>query len=115
MNKLKGIVNSGGEFGVSSVWYGTLDKENIIEADSYELVRYLDFVLYPSYSVFITDENNDVKENTKNTDSYLENNIKEETPEITEETIWIILDCYFDTGQIIQNLGSLGDSIHHYS
>jgi hypothetical protein len=84
-NKLKAIVNAGSEVGVSSVGYGTLNTENVIEEDSYELVRYLDFVLNPSYSVFITDQNNEVKENTKNTDSDLENKVIEETSEVTEE------------------------------
>lgn len=86
--KLKDIVNAGGEIGVSSVGYGTLDKENIIEASSYELVRYLDFVLNPSYSVFITDKNNEVTEDenkNEDTESDLEEQVIEETSEITEE------------------------------
>ena len=87
-NKLKAIVEAGSEVGVSSVGYGTLNKENVIEEDSYELVRYLDFVLNPSYSVFITDENNEVKEDEEiieNTDSDLEEQVTDETSEVTEE------------------------------
>jgi hypothetical protein len=87
--KLKAIVKAGSEVGVSSVGYGSMNEANVIEADSFELVRYLDFVLNPSYSVFITDENNEVKENEEivdNTDSDLEEKLDEKTLDSSEET-----------------------------
>lgn len=98
--KLKAIVEAGSEVGVSSVGYGTLDKDNVIEEDSYELVRYLDFVLNPSYSVFITDENNQVKEDDEikeeKADSELEDKVDEETSDSTEETTVSISDEELD-------------------
>lgn len=42
------IVKLGHPIGVSSVGYGETDKDGIINAATYELVRYLDFVVRPS-------------------------------------------------------------------
>lgn len=56
-NKIETIIELGGKVGVSSVGYGLLDENNVIDANSYELVRYCDTVINPSYEVYIEDEN----------------------------------------------------------
>lgn len=42
--------------GVSSVGYGTMDAQGVIDAATYELVRYFDFVNQPANSTFVQKE-----------------------------------------------------------
>lgn len=52
-NRLEAILELGGKIGVSSFGYGTLDSDNVVEVETYELVRYLDFVINPSNQIYI--------------------------------------------------------------
>lgn len=85
--KLKEIVNAGSEIGVSSVGYGTLNENNEIITEDYELVRYLDFVLNPSYSVYISNENNSKRETEEEIGEETSNPIEETTVSIFEEEL----------------------------
>ncbi len=85
--KLKEIVNAGSEIGVSSVGYGSLNENNEIITEEYELVRYLDFVLHPSYNVYITDENNSISNSENKTEEETSNSVKETTVSISKEEL----------------------------
>lgn len=55
-NRLEAILELGGKVGVSSFGYGTFDENKIVDVNSYELVRYVDFVINPSNQVYIDKE-----------------------------------------------------------
>ncbi len=50
--KLSAIHEAGVSIGVSSVGYGETDKDGVVNAATYELVRYLDFVTDPANETF---------------------------------------------------------------
>jgi len=50
--KLSAIHEAGVGIGVSSVGYGETDKDGVVNAATYELVRYLDFVTDPANETF---------------------------------------------------------------
>lgn len=52
--KLLTIMSMGVPIGVSSVGYGEEDEDGVIDAESYEVVRYLDFVTMPAGEVYAT-------------------------------------------------------------
>lgn len=52
--KLQRMEELGVPVGVSSVGWGNCRSDGVVEPDSYELVRYLDFVLNPSGEVYAT-------------------------------------------------------------
>lgn len=83
--KLKEITKAGADIGVSSVGYGLLDDDGVVITEDYELVRYLDFVLYPSYGVYITNKNTKAESETTET-------TEEETSETVDETAVSIPD-----------------------
>lgn len=49
---LKSLMDRGVSIGVSSVGWGDMDKDGVVIAESYELVRFLDFVLSPAGEVY---------------------------------------------------------------
>lgn len=51
------LVAQGMAIGVSSVGYGETDQDGVINAQTYELVRYLDFVTYPAGQVYAIKKN----------------------------------------------------------
>lgn len=81
-NKLEAIIGLGGLVGLSSVGFGILDESNTIDVNSYELVRYLDFVFTPSYEVYIEDENIQPEEQ----EEQVEDVQLEEEPQLEVET-----------------------------
>ena len=55
---LRALVDKGVAIGVSSVGWGETDEKGRVKADTYELVRFLDFVTCPAGEVYATiDEN----------------------------------------------------------
>jgi hypothetical protein len=54
--KIESIIEQGSTIGLSSVGWGELDENGTINAETYHLSRYFDFVLNPSYSVYITQD-----------------------------------------------------------
>jgi hypothetical protein len=81
-NKLETIIELGGKVGVSSVGYGILDENNVIDVNSYELVRYADTVINPSYQVYIGEENIQPEEQ----EEHVEEVQLEEEPQLEVET-----------------------------
>lgn len=61
-NKVNKIVELGGKIGLSSSAYGDLDEDNNVRVDGFELERYFDFVLDPSYQVFISPDNKPISQ-----------------------------------------------------
>lgn len=59
---LSALIAEGVPIGVSSVGYGECDKDGVVDPNTYELVRYLDFVSCPAGEVFATPK----KESTDN-------------------------------------------------
>jgi hypothetical protein len=55
--KLAAIHQAGVSIGVSSVGYGETDKDGVVNAATYELVRYLDFVTDPANETYAGPEN----------------------------------------------------------
>jgi hypothetical protein len=55
-NKLERIVELGGGLGVSSSCYGDVDGNGNVLEEDFEVTRWHDFVLSPSYEVFVTQE-----------------------------------------------------------
>lgn len=64
-SKIERILNHNSKVGLSSVGYGELDEDGKIIEDTYTLVRYFDFVLNPSYNVYIKNDNEKVSEGSK--------------------------------------------------
>jgi len=62
-DKLSAIHEAGVSIGVSSVGYGETDKDGVVEAATYELVRYLDFVTDPANETYAQPENETGNEN----------------------------------------------------
>lgn len=54
--KLAAIHEAGVSIGVSSVGYGETDKDGVVNAATYELVRYLDFVTDPANETYAEPE-----------------------------------------------------------
>ena len=50
--KIEAIHQAGVGIGVSSVGYGETDKDGVVNAKTYELVRYLDFVVDPANETY---------------------------------------------------------------
>ena len=68
--KVEKILDRGMGLGVSSVGYGEVLKNGKIDEDSYELERYFDFVVDPSYQVYLTkDFNRQINEDISKTDT----------------------------------------------
>jgi hypothetical protein len=59
-DKLQAIHEAGVPIGVSSVGYGETDKDGVVNATTYELVRYLDFVTDPANETYAGPENETV-------------------------------------------------------
>ena len=59
--KLEDISSRGVPIGVSSVGYGELDDDGRIVAETYELVRFLDFVTSPAGLVYATRESEEAE------------------------------------------------------
>lgn len=55
-NKLEKIIELGGGLGVSSSCYGDVDGNGNVLEEDFEVTRWHDFVLSPSYEVFVTQE-----------------------------------------------------------
>ncbi|MBI9094192.1 MAG: hypothetical protein JEY71_11905 [Sphaerochaeta sp.] len=55
-DKLSAIHEAGVSIGVSSVGYGETDKDGVVNAATYELVRYLDFVTDPANETYAEPE-----------------------------------------------------------
>ena len=55
--KLLAIHGAGVSIGVSSVGYGETDNDGVVNASTYELVRYLDFVTDPANETYAEPEN----------------------------------------------------------
>ena len=51
-NKIASLAENGLAIGVSSVGYGETDVDGVVNADTYRLVRYLDFVTSPAGEVY---------------------------------------------------------------
>jgi len=56
-NKIERILYHESQVGLSSVGFGEMDENGVIDPESYGLVRYMDFVLNPSYGVYIQKDN----------------------------------------------------------
>ncbi len=64
-DKIAVIHDSGVPIGVSSVGYGETDKDGVVDANTYVLERYLDFVIHPANKSFAQpNEKNPAKEST---------------------------------------------------
>jgi len=66
-DKLSAIQKAGVSIGVSSVGYGETDNDGVVNAGTYELVRYLDFVTDPANETYAEPENE--TENVKKEES----------------------------------------------
>ncbi len=53
--------------GVSSVGYGSMDEHGVVDPDTYELVRYFDFVQHPANETFVAKESKDEEPKDKAT------------------------------------------------
>ncbi len=97
--KVEKIIERGVGLGVSSSAYGDLDEDGNVMEEGFEIERYFDFVLNPSYQVYLTKESikeselfskKDKKEENKNTTTNIIENKKEniimETKNIQENT-----------------------------
>ncbi len=79
-NKLKKMVEAGYGLGVSSSVLGDVDSNGFVIDESVELDRFFDWVLSPSYSVFVTEDcliNESVEKNNNNKVT-INNNIEEQ-------------------------------------
>lgn len=68
-NKIEKIIERGMGLGVSSSALGDLDESGNVLVEGFEIERYFDFVLNPSYQVYLTKEGvktEDIKENNTN-------------------------------------------------
>lgn len=63
--KLEAISSQGVPIGVSSVGYGEMDKDGRVIPESYELVRFLDFVTSPAGLVYATKEKEEAGKQTE--------------------------------------------------
>lgn len=63
--KIEIIKSNGVRIGVSSVGYGECDSDGRVIPETYELVRYLDFVLNPAGCVFATNQEESQKHDDK--------------------------------------------------
>lgn len=63
--KLEKIKRLGGSIGVSSSGFGELDEDGNVITESYELERYADFVLDPSYGVYLDSTTEVVSDNMR--------------------------------------------------
>lgn len=59
--KILFCLENGIPVGVSSVGYGIMDENGLVDADSYELVRYFDFVNQPANSTYVAKDSIEVK------------------------------------------------------
>ncbi len=68
-NKIEKIVERGMGLGVSSSALGDLDESGNVLVEGFEIERYFDFVINPSYQVYLTKEGRkteEIKDNTTN-------------------------------------------------
>ena len=89
------IVSAGGRVGLSSVGYGTLDKDKKIQ--DYQLVRYADFVINPSALVFIEQESEVPQKEAVETieTSEAETTVADDEIAISEDVVETITDEEF--------------------
>lgn len=80
--KIASIYKAGVPIGVSSVGYGETDKDGVVNASTYELVRYLDFVTAPANETVAepTKEKKDEQESDESAEV-----IPDSTLELSEE------------------------------
>ena len=76
-NKIADLAENGLAIGVSSVGYGETDVDGVVNADTYRLVRYLDFVTAPAGEVYARPAN----EKEANDESKTESEASTETTE----------------------------------
>ena len=71
MAKIAALAEQGLAIGVSSVGYGETDMDGVVNADTYRLVRYLDFVTSPAGEVYAqpAKENKETANNESTTES----------------------------------------------
>lgn len=83
---LEACMAHGLPIGVSSVGYGECDADGVVDAETYELIRYMDFVTCPAGEVYATKkERNDRKED--GADSSMEEQEQEGVPSEVEKKI----------------------------
>ena len=58
------LMKEGVGIGVSSVGYGSCDRDGVIDDKSYELVRYCDFVTSPAGEVYAEPQSQDTEDET---------------------------------------------------
>lgn len=58
------LMKEGVGIGVSSVGYGSCDRDGVIDDKSYELVRYCDFVTSPAGEVYAEPQSQDIEDET---------------------------------------------------
>lgn len=68
--KLEAIHTAGVGIGVSCVGYGETDKDGVVNAATYELVRYLDFVVDPANETYAAPGGGDKKTNESVSDGH---------------------------------------------
>lgn len=88
--KIEAIHRAGVGIGVSSVGYGETDKDGVVNAQTYELVRYMDFVVDPANETYANPEQsepvnkNESVENDHESDKVLPEGTEEPSEEIKE-------------------------------
>jgi hypothetical protein len=75
--KLNKMVEAGYGLGVSSSVLGELDEDNNVIDDSVELERFFDYVISPSYQVYVTKDSKQITENQSIEKNVTINNIEE--------------------------------------
>lgn len=82
--KIENLLKYNSKIGLSSVGYGELDNGKIVP-ETYELIRYFDFVFNPSYGVYL-DSETEITKNEVSTNDDVSFSTEEET-ELSTESI----------------------------
>ena len=83
--KLEAIHKSGVGIGVSCVGYGETDKDGVVNSTTYELVRYLDFVVDPANETYAIPGGDKAKNESVEDDQESGEPLPEETEEPSKE------------------------------
>lgn len=85
--KAKRILEAGAGIGLSSSSWGDVDDKGNVLIEEFEIERYFDFVLNPSYEVFLTKENQIIQETITNNNSKEVEKVEETIPNIKEKKV----------------------------
>lgn len=70
--------------GVSSVGYGEMDEHGVIDPDTYELVRYFDFVSMPANETYVTKDSVEPEDNGDRQDEKVDDKRADESADESE-------------------------------